>query len=80
MTEPLGPSAKSPTTVIESASTLAPSLAEKPPRFGATISTIAPAGAVSCRATGKPGSPRFVKGERVVHPTFGSGSVVEVTG
>ena len=24
--------------------------------------------------------PRFVKGERVVHPTFGSGSVVEVTG
>ena len=24
--------------------------------------------------------PRFAKGERVVHPTFGSGSVVEVTG
>jgi DNA helicase-2/ATP-dependent DNA helicase PcrA len=24
--------------------------------------------------------PRYVKGERVVHPTFGSGSVVEITG
>jgi DNA helicase-2/ATP-dependent DNA helicase PcrA len=24
--------------------------------------------------------PRYVKGERVVHETFGSGSVVEVTG
>ena len=25
-------------------------------------------------------TPRFVKGERVVHPTFGSGSVVEISG
>jgi len=25
-------------------------------------------------------APRFVKGERVVHPTFGSGSVLEVSG
>jgi DNA helicase-2/ATP-dependent DNA helicase PcrA len=24
--------------------------------------------------------PRFVKGERVVHPTFGSGTVLEVSG
>jgi DNA helicase-2/ATP-dependent DNA helicase PcrA len=25
-------------------------------------------------------TPRFVKGERVVHPTFGSGTVVEISG
>jgi len=25
-------------------------------------------------------SPRFVRGERVLHPTFGSGSVLEISG